>query len=137
MSHSVILWRKITSVTFIYYKRMYTKQLHLYNKIFQWPSSDSIYLDTLLFWHPFTSAPIINDKRVPRFCGKRQYKFFIITFSINVSVFFSPAAKQILLTIMKFFKGKLSPNEIVKPFCRSAVVLKLKICFTPSLTVTC
>ena len=41
---------------------------------------------------PYSSSPtpIIKDKRVLSFCGKTvEQRFFIVTFSINMSVFFS------------------------------------------------
>ena len=69
---------------------------------------DFIYLDSyrpLLLPHRFPNTPIIKDKSWV-FSLLKLRKFFIITFSINISVFFSNTINCILLNILKFWKGK-------------------------------
>ena len=69
---------------------------------------DFIYLYSyrpLLFPHRFPNTPVIKDKSWV-FSLLKLRKFFIIAFSINISVFFSNTINRILLNILKFWKGK-------------------------------
>ena len=52
---------------------------------------------------------------------KQQYRFFIITFSIDISVFFSYRTYPSKHT--EVFEGEIQAHEILKSLCESVVVL--------------
>ena len=60
---------------------------------------------------------------------QKQYRFFIITFSINIKVFFSYSQKPFLLKMLKFIAETFSN---IRCLWKTEVVLKLKICLTES-----
>ena len=82
--------KKRPSVSFNYNGRSFPKQNYSHFKIFQQFYSDFIYLDP---FHPLLL---------------KLHKFFIITFCINILVFFSFIINCILLNILKFLKAKFS-----------------------------
>ena len=54
---------------------------------------------------------------------KQQYRFFFITFSIIVSVFFFLQNKMYPPNHTEVFDTEIQPHEMVKSYCESEVAL--------------
>ena len=77
---------------------------------------DSIHLDPCrpLPPHFFPNSPVIKDKRVEFFHYiLKLHKFFIIKFSISISVFFSYANKSYFSKHTEVFERQIQPHEMV------------------------
>ena len=59
---------------------------------------------------PLTPPPqlLYNQRWILSLVLKQQYRFLIVTFSINTSVFFSSTQKRALLNMHLFLKGKFN-----------------------------
>ena len=103
---------------------MYLRQYYPHIKIFQQFSLNSSYLDSL---YPSFNTPKIKDKRVLSFVQKQQYRLYIITFSINISVFFSYTKNASLQTCISFWKGNSTTWDGQIPLwkCSSPINLNL------------
>ena len=54
---------------------------------------------------------------------EHQYRFFITTFNINISVFFSYSKKAYPSKPIEIFEKKIYPHEIAKCLCERAVFI--------------
>ena len=89
------------------YMRMLLKHDYPHIKIFQYFSSDSIYLDPPSSppSHLFSSTPIITDKTVLSLCAKTAVQVLYLHFYYQYTSLFLLYKKFILLNIHKFLKA--------------------------------
>ena len=95
------------------------KLLHIFQNfwVLAWRSRHPIALCTIniclnspLFYTPPALFPTLLQLRIKEyeFLCKKKHRFFIITLSINIPVFFSYTKNPILITYWSFWKGNLT-----------------------------